>query len=337
METIILPFRIFQLFCISPLKLVTSKTLLPEDTKFWFTATVFVFAIHLTVFIHGLIASDVYMDWSDTAFKCFIKLELMTTIRFLTLIILLESLIKRRKQIAFFKRVQKIDKMLTDNLKFDASRHSVVRYKNNRFTFLWLAIFGAHSAVSVYSASNPRDINFRLLYVPPLFVGLLLYLQFILYVGIIRCRFEAINQIIQDMSQNDDGEFFDRSVLNSDLLKLVESFSHQATSIEKSSLAGKLHDLSEIYQLLFECNELVNNLFQWSTPIGVAIGFTCILINLYWTLLWLLQPRLSLLLLTLPAFTGTIYHFSYIVLMSNECHYTVEEVVDWMWVRFIWP
>lgn len=322
-KTVIVPFRVFQWFCVVPLRLKDSFLL--EDNNLWTSYSLFTIAVNIAVLTHGLMATDLYTAKNEKPFSFAVKVVLITTIRVLAIVILTEALAKRKKQIKFIDNISKIDSILKQHLNIDPYRKTNTR-SNSLMPSLWLITYFSHVIVDLACVRSRRGLFLRVFYVIPLFVSSLRYLQMILQVNAIQSRLAFINETLRSIFDDPNAHVTDLIAGNQDLMKTMRSFSKETTKIKKYLTFKKLLHAREIYHLLYENVGLLSDLLKWSLPINVSNDFFCILINVYWCLLWLLRPNWSLLATTIPAFVGTVVHMLHLVLVCNECHYTVEEV-----------
>lgn len=319
MKTIILPFRIFQIFMLSPFGLA-EKTLIAMNKSNMKYASIAAIAINLAIFVHGLFITDVYIKYSEKGIQYYLDLFYITMMRILMITILAESLIKRDSQIKFFENVRKADAILTDKLSA-GMEYDRNRKENNIQTGLWHFMFIATSVTQLVCwiiANDSHSVYYWTFTLLPSYIDTLRYFQMTTYVNVTRVRFEIINKTIKS--------FYTFEPTNKMKEILNKKNIQQSVEVEKYLIFKKLINLRQAYIFLYDATEIINDLFRLSVPMMVAKDFIDILTCVYWLFLWILNPSMLTLHLTVTSFAIIIMHMFQIISISNDCHYTVEEV-----------
>lgn len=321
-KTISLPFRIFQTFCLSPLKL-DDKTYLPKECSSMTRYSLFLVIFSCISFICSLFSTSVYTHWSFSKMLWYFTVLSMAFVRIISIIILTESLVKRKKQIIFLENIHKIDSILRRKLGVHLP-YDLNHRRSCLVTISWLMTFCIYVTINLLCADDITLVYFWLMYAIPLFIASMRYLQMILYVNAIKFRFQTINKLIQNIHETTSTDV-NVSIMTLEYKKILNSFSKQTFKFKKMLVIKRLIYVRQIYDLLYENIELVNYLFQWSLPFNVAHDFLYILTDWYWCFLWILHPSLEWIISTLPALVGALFHTLHIVLVTNECYYTTSE------------
>lgn len=336
-KTIILPFRIFQLFSFSPFGL-SDKGQLPTDKLQLRIISVLMIFIHFASLIHGVIYTDMYCDWSMKPALNYYNVLCMVHIRLIALIILIESLLKQRHQMDFLEKIRVVDMIFEQKLSIG------MEYKRHRRTItvrtgIWLILcFGGHTTLLIIwlLSEDYYSINFWLLSAIQLFMRTFHYLQLITYVHLTRIRFEMINEIIKAFYRTADlGKSVIFKVNCHDYINktknCLEMSNENSVVVEKYLIFKKLNYLREIYVQMFNATEMINHLFRCSIAINVAKDFLDTLSCVYWLCLWFLSPAMSTLYLTIGGFVIILLNIFHIISIANECYYTVEQVTILMY------
>lgn len=331
LDTIILPFRIFQFFMLSPLGL-TDKTKIPVNKVFMRNISIAIIVTNFTVFLNGMFVSDTYIDWSQPAISCYLDLFCMLLVRTTVLVILVQSLIKRNVQIRFFDGIQKVDKILTEKLSACMEHQRRMKLNNNR-TALWHIMYISNEVTQLMCwiiSGDKYALVFWAFAVLPSYIITLRLLQMTVFVNLIRYRFEIVNRLIRSLYTTGMATDKVNNSLINDLSAGTKSSSkkcdQQNAEVEKYLICEKLIHLRQTYVLLYEATKNVNELFGWSVQISLANAIVNMLICIYWIFLWILGPSLTTLYITVAAISATVTHMFHIVSISHDCHYTAEEV-----------
>lgn len=299
---------------------LTEKTLIPMNKSFMKNTSIALISISLAIFIHGLFITDVYIRFPEIKFYYYIGLFYITMMRVLMIIILIESLIKRDSQIIFFENVRNADAILTKKLSPDMEYDRNKRV-NNIQTGLWHFMFVASNLTQIACwiiVDQSHAIYYWTFCLIPSYIVTLRYFQMTTYVNVTRVRFEIINKMIKS--------YYVLEPTNKMKETLNKKIDEQSTEVEKYLIFKNLIHLRQTYIFLYDATEIVNDLFRWSVPLMVAKDFIDLLICVYWSFLWILYPSLISLHLTVVAMAVIAMHVFHIVSISNDCHYTVEEV-----------
>lgn len=328
MKTIILPFRIFQTFSLCPFGL-HNKPLLPVSKTYLRNIAIAAIVIYTALFIHGLFITDKYINYSQKPFQYYFDFFYMTLSRLLLLIILVESLLKRNLNIKFFENIHKADTILVEklsaNLAFDQNRKL-----NNLRTGVWLVVFIITSGTTLicWIVSNDQlSIMYWALLLVPSLMATMRYFQMITYVNLTKIRFQVINKLVKSFYSLDPINSKKGNVVDKNLLHTMSKISDdRSAEVEKYVIFKNLIELRQVYILLYDATEMINELFRWSVPINIAKDFIDTLTCVYWTFLWILKPSMPTMHMTVASIAIIVIHMFHIMSVSNECHYTVEEV-----------
>lgn len=328
-ETILPTFRVWQLFCLSPFAL-TKKTRWPTVVRPFNVFCIAYLAIESAILVHGFIFTGYYLDWERPVVIVYGDLITMTLARALGIVAVIESWKKRSIQIGFLEKIAKVDVILTYRLNIDP------RYDANRREILWksMAWLMSFMALQVYvitsiliDDNDPMFFHFWLVYMMPFFICSLRYHQMTTYVRLVRFRFEAINDFIQNVCFLDEN----RVTLNRDLLTMMKSFvkTIPASSPFEDNKMGLYHQLIEVrnaYQMLYDASEDINTLFRWTLPINIANDFQKGLTNIFFFITLVLKwDSGSNLNKIFGPLTWAVFNIGHIMILSSACQNACEE------------
>lgn len=195
----ILPtLRLLQLFCLSPFSLKTDK-LIPGPNRYFDFYAVTSILVNAALLVHGAFTTHLYLRKGESRITATIDIVMMCGIRSLTLLILIESFVKRMKQVRFLKCLNYIDEIFVLKLGID------MRYERHRKTtvnkiFIWTTVFILIELVIFLMAWSDKDyLHFCLLYLFPFFISTLHYFQVNTYVNLIKYRFAMLNEILKGL------------------------------------------------------------------------------------------------------------------------------------------
>lgn len=197
-KSIVASLRLFQLFGLSPFSMNT-KNFIPTSNKLFNFYSITLILMHAVILLHGLCTTQSFIRKGELRIIATIDIVMMCGIRFLTLLIVVESFVKRIKQIAFFQHLNEIDEIFTIKLGIDMEYRQLRRNTITKL-FIWAACLTIIELAIFLMEMNDKDyLYFCLLYLFPLFVATLHYFQVITYVNLIKFRFQQLNGILNAM------------------------------------------------------------------------------------------------------------------------------------------
>lgn len=317
------PLRVWQIFGMAPFG-VTNKTLLPvKDIKLQFYSAIWLI-VHIVLFILSMVYSSTYLDWADLPIGNYDTLMAMMTIRLLSCLIITEAIFKRHKQTEFLQQINRIDFILQNKLEIavDYKKHQM---QCNILITIWMFVcFSCAICVFVvYHMINDKfNECFWVLYAFPFLIYSLHYQRMVLYVHIIRLRYRMLNQFIEKVCL-----FQERGIVNNEILQAFKQMAkvlHANYPLEQLLSKSQLMDIRNIYQIMYETTNIINNMFWWSLPLCIGIDFHRLLVNSY-LIFGVLLFHLKWNDLVIGLFWGFI-NITHLILLSHACHSTNIEV-----------
>lgn len=319
------PLRVWQLLAVAPFE-VTKQLLIPaKNTKLYYYAIVFLF-VNIILLALCVIFSSTYIDWSGKNFTKFDDLLAMTIVRITSCIILGEAIFKENKQIEYFKQIICIDYVLHRSLhiRIDYDKY---QFQNNLITAIWvfsLFICVISVTITTHMFGDPYIERFWAFYIGPLFVYSLNCHRMVLYVFVIRRRYQLLNQFIEKICLLQE-----ENVGRQNIMQKLEPLSKiNDPPIDSMAVQlicePQLKDIRNSYQMLYEATKMINDLFLWSLPLCIAIDFHRLLVNTFYLFaVWLLQDQWLLLILAI-SWGGL--NLAHLIVLSHACHTASKEV-----------
>ena len=256
------PLRVWQLLGSAPFG-VNKKLFVPtKNSKLYYYAIIFLVA-DIILLVLSIVFSSTYADWSSKGFTKYDALIAMVMIRITSCVILGEAIFKLNKQIDFFQQIIRIDFVLYRKLHIQID-YKKFQFRNNLITVVW--IFGLlFCAISVFTIMHLfEDVygeRFWIFYIVPLFVYSLNCHRMVLYVFVIRRRYQLLNHFIDKICMLQE-----KNVANNNILqKFEESSKLSVPPIDPMAVQliseSQLKDIRDIYQMLYDATKTIDDLF----------------------------------------------------------------------------
>lgn len=321
MISLVWPLRVWQILAFAPIG-VAKKLLLPtKNTKLYYYAIV-AMLIHVISLVLSLIFSSTYIDWSDNSISKFDDFLAMVIVRTSSCIIVGEAIFKLNKNIDFLKQIIRIDFILCRKLQIRID-YKKYQFRNNLITAIWICglLFCLTSIlITMHELGKATDVRFWSFYIGPLIVYSMNYHRMVMYVFVIRRRYQFLNQFIEKICMLQEKSMLKKPF---DQLSKKEVFLNDSLAVQLIS-ESQIKDIRNIYHLLYEATEIVNELFLWSLPLGIAIDFHRLLVNVFFIFaVWLLNSNWIVLII---AISWGCLNAAHIIMLSHACHTTSKEV-----------
>lgn len=327
-RTLLPLFFVWQMFSLAPFAL-KKASLKPKIHKTHNVLFVISLSIQIGVFIHGNISFEHYVSQGQSQIMSFLDLFTIFVIRCLSILIVIESRVKRSAQIKFLNGIEEIDRIMSDTLGIDLEYTK--QHKQNLLRWILAIFFYIALVISLVVIALLEDASTFLvlviLYAPPLFISSLRYRQMIAYMSILEHRYRLINEYIERIRSSHSNDV----LITSETLSTAKLFAmkfvgpNQMRNIKKTIVVNKLKSLQCVQRLLFDSVELLRDQFEWSMLFNVANDFQKLLINFYFSIMGLLTkfPADSDVLPILWA----AYNINEIVMLTTACESLIREVL----------
>lgn len=317
------PLWVWQIFAMAPFG-VTNKTSLPvKDVGLKFYSAVWLL-LHITLLILCVVLSQTYINWIEIAMGSYDTLLAMITIRLLSCLVVGEAIFKIHKQMDFLQKINRVDAILCHKLriKIDYKKH---KFQSKILTTIWVFVcFSCAVCVFVvyHTVENRFRESFWVIYVMPFLIYSLNYHKIILYVHVIRLRYQMLNEFVEKTCL-----FHERGIVNNEILQAFKKMSKVAfANVPAEQLISKsqLMDIRNIYQMMYETTNIINNMFWWSLPLCIFVDFHRLLVNSY-LIFGFLFFHFKWNDLFIGMFWGSM-NIVHLILLAHACHATNKEV-----------
>lgn len=322
-------FHLFQLFALSPFSLKSEKCRPEADWLFvWYSLVGIIVRIAMLV---GVICIEHFLTRENqTQITSIIDTVLICFVRLLEIVIIVESLLKRFKQIQFLHYCGFVDETITEKLLIDVHYHRL-RQSTIRSAAIWFVAFFAAQGIIIWMSTveTSNYVVFCSLYAQSFFASSLNYFQMIFYVKLLRFRIHVVNRTLEDLC-NDQRMCVMTRKYNFKVARVahrvdaIDDRQLETVNADENYILGKLVILRALYQQLWEQSIRINRLFQWSLPLNIGNDFFSLLSNCYWVFLFLLKSEKSteITMSTIRCLTWAILNIVHIFMLSKQCHQT---------------
>lgn len=322
-------FRVYQFcgFAPFPLPLDFSMTIPKRSQYKWYIYNGVIITLFGALVLHNIISYEIFLEGSDTKLLTYLSFIAICSVRFLAVIIAIESVINSKQQVEFISKLCKIDDIFTKELDMKPN------YKRMRYVAIfWLAVWLTKSVILtslVMYGVILDDIStwnkcFWFLLTMPVILSAIRYYHITEYIAALGYRFEMINERLNDiyegtkrLNTNDKLRNKEKSTLNHG----------QNTSSADDRIYDEIVCLRQIYHILWECTGLLNKPFRWSLLTLIATSFYLIVVNYYRTLVWLLidpdEDRTSNIVIFFIWCSGHVFYF---IKLSSTCNNVLQQV-----------
>lgn len=190
-----------------------------------------------------------------------------------------EAIFKRHKQIDFLQRINRIDHILHNKLRIHVD-YKKQQIQCNILITIWIFVCFACAICMIvvyHTVELTFNESFWVLYAFPFLIYSLHYQRMVLYVHVIRLRYKMLNQFIEKVCL-----FQERGIVNNEILhafKQISKVAYADCPVEQLISKSQLMDIRNIYQMMYEATNIINEMFWWSLPLCVGIDFHRLLVN----------------------------------------------------------
>lgn len=271
LATILLPFRIWQIFSLVPFGLISGKLYLNKASNLHYFSMASL-TVHVAALFHGLIIQDVYVPNEGEVYSKYNEIITLGLMRFIACVIVLESILNRKTQFTVLEMINQIDL----NLKFKL--RIKINYKRQQFhfnmgTLLWLLVFGISDAAILIDAHVKGQEKFKmfwLFYSIPFIMCGLQYQRLAYYATLLRQRYQMLNEFLLNICTIQEAHQIES-----------ESLSDIKATLDPLITTAQVRDFRNIYQQLYDASLCVNDIFWWSLPLCILSDFHKLLVNAY--------------------------------------------------------
>lgn len=316
-STVIFPFRLWQLFSLSPFGL-SRKQFWPKECKKIELYSLVCLLVHIILVFYCLCFTSSYIDWTNSPAVVYNDIISMLMWRLLSTTIVAESILKRDKQISFFDRIKQIDNILQYKLKVQVD-YANCQSQHKITSTIWCLIFVTLEIflqLCAYMIDQHFFLHFCWYTLVPRLMAVLFCLQIVIYVRTIRRRYRLINDFLRKF------HFSQTEIKYLDTLDTFEYSIHRFSLEERLSFT-QLEQLRIVYKDLYEATFLVNNLCWWSLPLCLANYFHKILTLIFAAVITKFMGRR-----THPYMMAiwSIFYIAQVIFLAHACQTLCKEV-----------
>lgn len=312
------PFRVWQLFALSPFSL--NKNLEPRESLTFKLYTVFSIFVHIVVSIQGLIAIPTYQNRNNSVVLLYNGVFMVFAIQLLSCVMLIEAFLKRKHHIDFFERINTVDSILKHKLqiKIDYKKYQC---QTSAVSLAWLLTYLTVEVIMIVKAHIKKYYTYQrgqLYLLFPTLMSTMLCHQIVTFQHIIRSRYVLINDFVRKILL-----FQSKGDVNRELLTATRNFEFSLDQKGQTLSCSQFQQMRVAYKLMYESTVIVNNLFLWSVPLFTGIYFHKILLTTFAFVATILvdSPFDQVGLLIMDSF-----FIAQIILLSHACQAVSNEV-----------
>lgn len=324
----ILPIiRLFQFVGISPFA-INHQTLLPEmklsKQHKWFIITLLFLSVCLL--IHSLVHTDFYINWTLAAIIRYMDVAQLLSVQAIVIIVLVESLVKRRHQIEIMNKIIEIDDILITKIHISLT-YEILHMKTRQQAVFWISenIFMFVFIITAgFINKYYKFMKLWLLYAVPLFVLTLKYFQFTIFVGLVTRKMHILIDLLRNMmlKESNQWKFTTQYLIREDNKGFI-------VEPDKLNMHRDFVNIRRCLHLLWKTHMLINQCFHWSLLFLIGNDFVVLVKNLYWIFHWMVNSTnvlWSSLILSVQWTLLNIWHFVIVCSVCNGASSSMKEL-----------
>lgn len=279
--------------------------------------------IQFVVFIYGFYNIELYIEMKLPPVLIVTSMVSIQLYRILSMVIVIESWIKRSKEMEFLNKIAEIDEMMITQLQIDMNYRKKNR-GNKKFLIIRIVSFTLVNISFLSSTSSvlsPKILRFFWTFIAiPQFIHFMRYHQIVSYMYLIRDRYRLLNKYIEKINKSEN-EMIGGPMLIAD----YSNISRRARrNFRTNFLKRKLLQVQRISRLLMDSKKLNDGLFKFSMIFILAFEFHTLLAGSYFTIFLIIKKGY-----TPRSFSGISRTFLYVYnlfIVAQACHSANEEV-----------
>lgn len=297
--------------------------------------TVLLNAARIGILAMTLIKSLFYVRSQTHKMYATIDIILVCGVRLLEIINSIEGLFKGHQEKELMKNFMEIDKILMHRFNVDLRSHELRPSAIKRFIvwFCTIAFALGGNLVLTHFFGEHHMCLFYLTYIPPLITVSLTYLQIIIWADLIRYRLHVVNRLIGEL--NHDHIEVDQTIRKlkgisrqlciSDLFGSANG--HFDTPYD-AHIFERIRIICDLHRRLWIQTNLVNERFKCSMVLNIGNEFVSLVSNLYFTFMFLKDPKTFSPVMAAIYFLNSIVHIFHISMLSKTCHHASNEAAN---------
>lgn len=316
-------FRMWQYCGLTPLSLEANFS----STKFYKYYSYFIIFIQVITFVLGIVYNDVYVNWTVRSVMSYMDLITLNSVRFLTIIIHIEALVKRNEQIKFYRKLQQVDKLFSEHLGVYQDLYSLrnITIFDCACHFMELLVMYVTNIICSKENNLPKFLNYWLIYSVAFVISNIRYIQFTTFIRLIKVRVELIHCSFKRIIS------FENFTLSKVKFTVNDQVDKKCKTLNFDTETSLVYEevvlLRQCYYLLWEASSLTNKCFHWTMPFAIGNDFCTLVTNLYWIFLWIVEPKMSNSSILAVSIVWSLANIRHIIIITNVCQQTVEKVL----------
>lgn len=226
--------------------------------------------------LYNIIAFNLFIEGDNSEMITYLSFLIITMLRIVSVVIGIESFLKRKQQQLFLLRFEIIDQIFRTDL---STSLDYKRIRKN--AFFWMAIWMIQIVIVMSLViigdvfDDESSVWLKVIWIFcsfPLVLSSISYFQIIHYIQLLGFCFEIINIQLKIYAQT--------SRLRID----------NHIKFEENKVYNNIVSLRRIYHILWENTKVLNKIFQWSLLLLISSSFFNIVVNYYRNVHWLMMP-----------------------------------------------
>lgn len=317
-------FRIYQLCGYAPFSVPFNpkSNILNLSQEKWkiYNGLLLIF-LSILVLVNALFY-EFFLEGRTSEMVTYLSYLIACGIRALTVITVIESMMKCQQQIVILQQFYHINDILHEELNIELDYNKI---RHN--AFLWMGIWITNNIIvfslfTIVVFDDFDSIRIRLQWIVfsiPLQLVSVKYFQIIQYIKQFEYYFRIINERLEKLYQN-------QTRLNIQSKIWIKKGSRLIQHSSINAIRDEIVSFRQIYHILWKCSIQFNLLFRWSLLLLVGASFIIIVVNFYRVALWILTPGKKCSLDMISYFIWSLCHAFYFIKLSNVSHNVSQQV-----------
>lgn len=298
-------------------------------------------ALRIAVFLHSVATGRFIMRPESfvRGLTTTIDIALMSGIRLLEIIILVEAFVKIRQEKQFMQNFLEIDNIIMHHFSIDLKSREL-KVSTIKRLIVWVCTFSVIVGVNLFLAYKTSLFVYNAVYAISFATASLTYFQIITWADLIRFRLHIVNRVITNLN-NEQNKIMqqksDEIILNKSnglhsnrrtngLNNNGNSNSNNADTIYEANVFNQFGVICDLYDRLWIQTNLVNDRFRCAMVLNIGNDFVLLVSNIYF-FFDCLRYHLCPMNATVIFFMSTILNIFHVAMLSRTCHHTSDEAI----------
>lgn len=331
--------RAFQLFGLSVTAPCKFKTI--SSNRLVKCYSMLLIAIRVGVLIHSIAAVRFILrpEASVRGLTKTIDIALMSGVRLLEIIVLVEAFVKIRHEKQFMQNFLEIDNIIMHHFSIDLKSNEL-KVSSLKRLIIWVSTFVAIVSVNLFLAYiDPSLFIYYAIYAISYATASLTYFQIITWADLIRYRLHIVNGVITKLNNEQNKMMLQKSdeiILNksnglhsnrrTNGLSSNGNNNNNVDTIYEANVFHQFGIICDLYDRLWVQTNLVNDRFRCAMVLNIGNDFVLLVSNIYYFFDCLRYQPCSM-STTVIFFVSTILNIFHVAMLSRTCHHTSDEAI----------